>query len=138
MIKKILTAVVILGIIGASIGYKMYNKPHTDISSEKSIANITADQLLAAFKENETEANVKYLSKIITVTGKVLSQKTEDGKAIVQIETSDPMGTILCNLDPFAKQTKTTFEIGEEVSFKGTCSGYLSDVILDRCIESKK
>ncbi|MEP7269222.1 MAG: hypothetical protein ABI844_16495 [Saprospiraceae bacterium] len=135
MKRKIIAVVGILGILSLLIGYKMYNKPHADIAEAKSIATFSAADLQKTFSDKEEEANTKYLDKVITVSGKIMSQKTEGDKVILQLETGDPMSTVICNLDPFSTHRRKEFKEGEMVQFKGTCSGYLSDVILDRCVE---
>lgn len=137
MIKKLLAAVVFLAIAGGFAAYRMYNKPHQDISSAQSIAQLDALTLLQAFKDDETNANVKYLDKVITLSGKIAKVQKEQNLISVQLETDDPMSTIICNFDPFAKHTRLDFKEGELITIKGLCSGYLSDVVVDRCVESK-
>ncbi len=137
MLKKILLILLGLGLIGAFIAYKMYNKPHADVAATPMMKDVTSEELITAFKENETEANKKYLDRTIGVTGKIISVKTENNKTIIQLDTNDPMATILCNLDPLRDDHRTDFREGEMVHMKGICSGYLSDVILDRCVEIK-
>lgn len=135
MLKKIILLLFCLAFIGVFIAYKMYNKPHADVAATPIMKDLTAEALITAFKENEAEANTKYLDRTIGVTGKIISVKTENNKTIIQLDANDPMSTIICNLDPLRDDHRTNFKEGESVHFKGICSGFLSDVILERCVE---
>ncbi len=135
--KYIFIAALFIAGLGALIAYKMYNKPHKDIASSPEVATLIANDMLLAFKDDETAANLKYLDKVVCVSGKVVSVKNEQNQITLQLETEDPMSVIICNLDPYAAPSKTVFKEGDPVKIKGICSGYLSDVVMDRCIEIK-
>ncbi len=133
--KKILIVTVIL-ILGAGIfGYMQWNKPHQDIAGAKSDVTISATDLLAAFQSNEAEANTKYNDKIVEVTGSVRAANQTDGKTSVSLETGDAMSGVICELDDLSTPKRTTFNPGEQVTFKCTCTGILMDVVLVRCVE---
>lgn len=137
MIKKIVLILAVIGLVAAFIGYKMYNKPHVDTSVTPMMSDLTTEALITAFKENESEANAKYLDRMIGVTGKIISIKSENNKTIIQLDANDPMSSIICTLDALRDDHRTDFKEGEIIHMKGLCSGYLSDVILDRCVEIK-
>ena len=83
MIKKIVLILAVIGLVAAFIGYKMYNKPHVDTSVTPMMSDLTTEALITAFKENESEANAKYLDRMIGVTGKIISIKSENNKTII-------------------------------------------------------
>ncbi len=132
--KRILIAILILALIGGAIAYRMWNKPHENIAETKSVATVTSSDLFKSYSADEKSANEKYMAKVITVSGKVAESKVEEGKTVVTLQTEDPIGTVVCSLDPYSKQEKTSFAVGDQVSFKGICNGFLSDVIVDRCV----
>jgi len=134
MKSKILIVVALVLLIGAFIGYKMWNKPHMDIASADSFMTISANDLVKAFKEDEAAANAKFLNKVITVSGKIATVNQELGQNALHLETDDMMALVVCNLDPFSKHVKVDFKAGEQINLKGVCSGMLTDVIIDRCI----
>ena len=108
--KRILLIVLLLGLTGAGIGYRMYNKPHEDLSKSKADVTITATQLLADYEANETEANTKYLEKTLEVTGTVAKiEKTAEANTIV-LGQADAMSTVRCEMmdksADFATQVK--------------------------------
>jgi hypothetical protein len=137
MIKKIGVALALIVCIGGFIAYRMYHKPHVDIGQAPSTAEVTAVDLINAFTENEAQANEKYIGKTITVSGKVQSTRQEGDQVILSLQGTDEMSTVLCHLDPFHKHENLSWEPSTQVRLKGICSGYLSDVILERCIELK-
>lgn len=128
----------VLGGLCALIAYKMYHKPHKNIVKAEAVAIMTASEMLASYKNDEVAANGKYLDKILAISGTIASIKVQDNQISLQLDTGDPMSEIICNLDPFTKHKRTDFKVGEQVKLKGVCSGYLSDVVMDRCVEQPR
>mgnify|MGYP000285961114 FL=1 len=128
--KKILSAILILGIIGAFIAYKIYNKPHVNVANSKVDISLTANKILNDFSTDENDANAKYLEKIIEVKGEIVSLKTEKGLGIISLKTNDDFGTVLCHLSEESTRKMRNFKEGQTISVKGICTGYLMDVIL--------
>jgi hypothetical protein len=134
--KKFLFSFGLIGLIGVGVGLYIYNKPHKDIKKSKPDFKIEASQLLAEFEENETEANTKYLDKLIEVEGTVREVSLDDeGNVSVILESENPLSGIICQLDDLATHEKESFDPGEKVTFKGLCTGMLMDVVLVRCVE---
>jgi hypothetical protein len=138
MNKKTLIRLAIAGAaLAVAFGVYLWNKPHQDMASAKADMAIDAKMLYDEFKNNETDANAKYLEKIIQVKGVVAETNKNEGTTVIVLGCGDPMGGVACELDPLSKHEKTDFQPGEEVIFKGTCSGMLSDVSLSRCVMIK-
>ncbi len=135
--KNIMIGLLLLILAGATFGFYLWNKPQKNMTSAKTELSIDAQTILTAFETAENEANTKYLDKVVAVKGKVKEVKNEGGKICIALETDSPMSGVLCNLDPLSQHDKTTFSPGEEVVFKGVCTGFLSDVVLERCVLSK-
>ncbi len=137
--KKIIGLVVLLALAGgAYYGYSQWNKPHLDVAAASEDMSLSAKELFTAFSTDEAAANPKYLDKVIKVCGTVAENSaTTDGSTTIQLETGDAIGVIVCELDQLSKQDKTEFVKGETVCFKGLCSGYTSDVVLNRCVLTK-
>lgn len=131
--RKVLLFILMLGIIGAGVGYYMYNKPVASLEKKKPEVEVTASQLLADYETDETKANEMYLGKLVQVSGKVASITDEAGVVKILLEISNPLSSITCELE-------TGMEIGplkpgDDVIIKGSCTGYQSlgdmgDVIL--------
>ena len=136
-IKRILLVVVVLGLIGAAVGYALWNKPHENMQSSKAEATVEASALFQEYNADEKAANDKYLGKTIAVSGKVKeTSTTAGGPAKITLETGDEF-TVICELDALSQHARTDFPAGETVTFKGKCDGLNLDVQLSRCVEVK-
>lgn len=133
--KKLLIVTAIL-ILGAVIyGVIEFNRGEKVLSDVKSDITISANELLTAFQTDEATANTKYNDKVVEVSGEVQQSDVQDGKTIVRLNAGDSMAGVTCELDDKATHKRTEFKQGEQVTFKCTCSGFLMDVVLNRCVE---
>lgn len=131
--KKLLI-LLIVGLLGAGGIWLYINKGHTDVAGAKPALSISAKELVKAFESNEQKANTDYVGKLVEVTGKIVQiDNTEDGSVNVLLESDNPMSTVLCQLDPLQEQDYSGISEGREVRLKGLCSGFTTDVVLDRC-----
>jgi hypothetical protein len=132
--KKISIYILIIGLLGIFIGYKMYNKPHVNVAEKLADIAVTANILLAEFSLDETKANLKYLDKIIAVKGTITNIESNAEKATISLQTEDDFGSVVCYLvkDEFKKSAE--IKEGQEVVLKGICTGFLMDVILVKCV----
>jgi DNA/RNA endonuclease YhcR with UshA esterase domain len=129
-IKKIIIGVLIFGIVGVFVAYKMYNKPHIIVSETTADISISANKIVADFSADETAANSKYLEKIIEVKGLISETKIEKGKGIITLKTNDDFGSVLCHLSAESTKQMEALKEGQTITLKGICTGYLMDVIL--------
>ncbi|MFN0036017.1 MAG: OB-fold protein [Saprospiraceae bacterium] len=135
--KRILLLIVGLGLVGAAIGYALWNKPHENMATSKADSTVDASMLFKEYNTDETSANAKYLGKTIAVTGKVKETSKTDGAPVkVTLETGDEFA-VICELDALSQHSRTDFAAGETVTFKGKCDGINLDVQLSRCVEVK-
>lgn len=127
---KIIIVILIFGILGAFVGYKIYNKPHIDVAEKLADISISANEILSEFAADETTANTKFLDKIVAVKGVILETRIEKEKGIITLKTNDDFGSILCHLSAKSTKKMDKLKVGEIVIVKGICTGYLMDVIL--------
>ena len=132
--KNIILIILAIGIlIGLGYAYYGFNKTHSDMENLKPIATLKASELFDQFSQNESKANKKYVGKIVEVIGTVYS--IEDGNQndlnILLMEDGEMFG-VSCN----ARKTEMNVDLkeGDSVRIKGECSGFLSDVVLIRCV----
>ena len=138
--KKIaLYGLLIAMLCGGGIAWYQYNKPHVNIEKTAADVVIAAQALYEAYERDEADANALYLGKIIQVSG-VVTEVTQDEEGIAKIflDSGNPLGGVICQLDPLSKHLRTNFEEGEEIALKGKCDGMLMDVVITRCIEISK
>ncbi len=125
---KIILVLAILAIV-AFFGAKWYlrSKPARDVTKEQGI-QVTAQQIFDEFSTNETEANKKYLNKAIQVSGEVAeARKNQDNKTVVVLKTSDPIFGVNCTF----KDDPGNIQAGQNITFKGICTGFISDVVIN-------
>ena len=128
--NKIIFSILIIGILCFFISYKMYNRPHANITESTPDITLTADTIIAAFSSDETKANSRYLDKILNITGTVSEFKLKKNKGIITLKTNQDFGSVLCHLSESASQNIHSLIVGQKITLKGVCTGYLMDVIL--------
>lgn len=133
--KKILLALLMLGLVGGAVGLYYFNKPLEAMAGQKADFELSAAELYNAFELDEAAANAKYLDKVVQVTGTVLEVKPDEtGKTGILLDAGGMFG-VNCKLDDLAKDQRTSFTEGEAVTLKCICTGKLMDVVLVRCVE---
>jgi len=126
--KIVLIFSIILLVCISGIWYFIFYRPtryQRNVLAENSVS-VTADELVNNYEINEHKGDSLFLNKAVTVTGKVTDvRKNQEGKTIIFLESKDPMSNVSCTL-----QSPTNITPGNNVTVKGVCAGYLSDVIL--------
>ena len=132
--KKTLLIIISAGIV-LMLGYAYYgfNKTHSDMQKQKPVATLNASQLFEQFSQNESEANKNYTGKIIEVSGTIYSIEEGDQNDInILLMEDGEMFGVSCNA--VKTENNSLLEKGDPIIIKGECSGFLSDVILIRCV----
>lgn len=128
----ILTLIIVGIIVGSIIWIYAFQKSDLSVVSRKVDYELKSSDLLKNFINNEDSANKVFLDKIILVDG-VIDKITEDSLSI-SVYLKNPMedSGVMCG---FNKSTidKSKFNPGKEVKIKGLCTGYLMDVVLNKC-----
>ncbi len=101
-----------------------------NVANEQGI-QITSAALVSAFQTNETKANTTYLDKPIEIKGEISEIKTDQaGNTVITLKSDDSFAGVLSTL----KTADTTLKVGNLVTIKGICTGFLSDVVLKEAI----
>jgi hypothetical protein len=130
--KTILLGLLILLLTGAFIGYRMYNKPHRDLTNAAADFTLSATELFAGYEADEAAANTKYLDQVIRVKGTIMAINTDEaGQTSLTLDAGGLMGGVICQMDP---ALEIIFAEGQEVTLNGLCTGMLMDVVLVRCV----
>jgi hypothetical protein len=110
----------------------MYTKPRQSAAGEDAVVSIAADSLFLQYQRDEQGSDHKYLGKVIEVKGKI-SDIQHNGQSEIWILSGQPgAGGINCQL--FAVEKSPQYKIGDQVSLKGRCTGFLMDVNLADCV----
>jgi hypothetical protein len=131
--KRIILIILALAIVGAFITWKVvFRKSDTSVASKKADVEITADSLFASFEGDETKANSLYLNKIVLVSGLISEVTVTETGYSVYLKNPDDISGILCGFNG-KLQNEDNLKTGAVVKIKGICTGYLMDVVLNKC-----
>lgn len=133
--KKIIVGLLVLAVAtGAAVYYYTQRDSRNDIKYQKAVAEMTASALYEIYSENEDLADSRYLGKVITVSGQIVSVDQEDEKITISLDTDDPLNAVVCEMNTRIQADFSDIREGHEISIKGECSGKLMDIILVNCI----
>jgi hypothetical protein len=125
--KSIIILLAFFIITAISYAFYVWNTPHRNVSKETGI-KISATALFDSFSNNENTANNLFLNKTIEVKGKVTAVKVNNaGQTVIYLQSNDPVFGVNCTFS----NTPRSIKKDETIVFKGICTGYLDDVILN-------
>ena len=134
---KIIIVLVILGIIGAGLGYKfIYNKPHRNYEKAKPDYKVSSQELFSNYQNARHAAEKKYNGKVLEINGYLNKVETPDSLTIGIMVLGNGMfgdeGIRFTMLPKFSDQLSAF--VGAQVIIKGYCTGYNdTDVIFEKC-----
>ncbi len=136
--KKLLPLLVVLVLLVGVILFFRGNGPRdspTTVWEQGTEIRTDAVSLFDEFMQDETGANEKYLNKVTEVSGVVSTVRTDQGGQSVMLRTNDPTSGVRCRLDRKPGQDSKNYEVGQSVTFKCICSGFVRDVEMVQCVE---
>lgn len=135
--RIILLIVLIGGLIGLGIGMYMFQKPHDNLSDLKADYSLAATELFHEYETDETQANQRYLDKVIQIEGTLAEiSETGEGDAVLFLRPDDAMFGVSCAFSGADAQRALALSEGSSLSIKGVCTGMNLDVNLVRCVIS--
>jgi hypothetical protein len=134
---RILLAVIMIGFVSFILVYKLvYNKPHPDYEHEKAAFVLPAQSLYDQFKQNASEATLKFSGKIIEVDGVATAVEESDSLVIVSfVFGQGDFGDqgVRISMLPDNMEKARQIQPGDPVKIKGLCTGYNdTDVIIEK------
>lgn len=131
-VKIALFIVIFIALSAILAALYYYTLKHTDMSKAKPDFVITATVLQKEFEDNETTASIKYINKIIEVTGNIASIKpVENNYVNISLVTGSAVSSVNCTFPAIADPSQ--FKPGDAITLRGECSGFLMDVLLNNC-----
>jgi hypothetical protein len=109
-----------------------FRKSETSVSEQKAEIEMKASELVQDYEMNENAANQKYIGKIILVSGIVNSIDTDSLSISVVLKESSATAGVMCSFDKNNLDV-TRIKPGTSVNIKGVCTGYLMDVVMNKC-----
>lgn len=134
--KKIILPVVILVLIGITLGVYFVNKPHRNIAEEVPTVDLEATQLLHNFQENYDSTWVELRDQTITVSGVVSEVSASAKSRYIAFEVEADFGGVIGYLD--TNLTEVNVQPGDKIQLKGKVNGYdpdlFQEVELKECV----
>ncbi|NNE27522.1 MAG: hypothetical protein HKN09_11825 [Saprospiraceae bacterium] len=94
---------------------------------------IGATELYEQYEADEQKANASYLGKIIEVQGKIqMIEEDQAGATVIILNCDDGFGGVMCTLAEGSKAR--LFEVNQDITIIGLCTGKLMDVVLNKCV----
>lgn len=132
--KLVWIAIIICLLIGTIAAFYTFRAPESSVKRQKTEVEITAIELFANFENDENTSNQLYVGKTIEVSGIVTDiSKNKDGSASIKLDANAMFGNVICNFSAEEIKKGNSATVGGEITIKGSCSGFLMDVILEKC-----
>ncbi|MFI5128390.1 MAG: hypothetical protein ACHQFX_00300 [Chitinophagales bacterium] len=137
-----LVILILLGIgFGAWKGSKEYNRRNADLGTVKADINIGAVDLIQEYQRNDSIGDLKYLGRIVEITGNVKKiELDEKGYYTVIMGDTSSRSSVRCSIDTAYSGDAAHLTAGSSANLRGACTGFNrdemglgSDVILNRC-----
>lgn len=129
----IIITAVSFAIIVAILAYLwIFRKAEPSVNSKNADFEISAGELLQHFENDEVSASKTFVDKVIIVKGPVDTVSEDSLTITVYLREEDAFSGVLCSFDKSVINAEGLNK-GNVVRIKGICSGYLLDVILNRC-----
>jgi hypothetical protein len=131
-VKVALFIVIFIALSAILAALYYYNLKATDMSKAKPDFILPASALQKAFEDDETKASVIYINKIVEVTGNIASVKPAENNVIsISLVTDSDLSSVICTFP--AVSDHSVFRVGDQITLRGECSGFLMDVLLNNC-----
>ena len=134
---KIVLGLAAVGLLAAFLVYTfLFNKKHPDYEKLPAAYSLTARELYDAFVKSPEAASSKYTGKVIEVRGILGKTETADSTVIaVFVFHQGDFGDegVRCSMLPKYSQEAQRLQPDGEVRFKGYCTGFTGDVVLEKC-----
>jgi hypothetical protein len=126
-------------VIGGYFALREYNRAPAAADRQKVEHTVTAEQLMAEFREDEAAARQKYVGdtdQVIQVSGTIREiERSGEEHVIITLETGDPFAGVMCSMNN--KDLPEHWKEGDHVELIGFCQGIqgvdpLIDIIIQR------
>lgn len=147
-IKIILIIFLLVGLVGGSYVFYLWNMPHLDVQAQKADFSITANDLVNEYLTNEKTANAKYLgengeSKIIVISGTINKIDTDmNNQKVILLKDDSAKAGVNCTFMTSTNNNASTLKVGDKTKIKGIIrsgASYDADmeiyenVVLEKC-----
>jgi uncharacterized protein YpmB len=133
-IKALIIVLVVIIVIFLAAYLYFINMPDKDVSKLKPDYQVTASALAQEYESEPEMSDKKYIDKIIEVTGTITEISKDQNDSFVFILKQEDSNTgVLCTLSQENDKKASSYKVGDKVTIRGTCSGMLFEVVLNKC-----
>jgi len=132
--KYLVIAVLIIVLVALVVFLYVFRKSKDSVEGMKPDFVMSSNELVSAFESDEKIANDKYVNKIIEVSG-VIAEINDDSAYVTYVLRDDnAFSGVSCSIkkSKTGKQSEKKYEIGDSITLKGICNGFLMDVVLNK------
>ena len=127
------TTKIMLGLLGALLlaAFSAFLYLSSDRTQfQKADYVLEADAMYREYSRDEAAGNQKYLNKVLEVRGEIAEATTDqNGSTVLMFREKGASGGVLCTLNGKVSNVG----VGQTVRVKGLCTGFLFDVVLNKC-----
>ena len=132
--KSVVYAVLVVAVIASMIAVWMYFKPQASVKNRQADYKLSAKQLAEAFASNEDQANALYTGKVLEVEGYLQEIIRDERSVVLMLGDVSQTNGVSCYLRADDRGEVNSLKAGNQVTVKGICSGFLLDVVVEKCI----
>lgn len=136
--KKMLIPLIGILVIFIAVGLFLYNKPHQNITKAKAAYSISSSELFSQFEQSTPDALKKYTGKVLEVNGSVQTIEISESYATVILADEGDFYGVNCSFNEDQMEGLDALVVGELITLKGECKGFIDDVIISNCVIIKK
>ena len=109
--------------------------PDKSITKQTSDFSLSAKDFAKEYETDQTGSDKKFIDRIIEVKGVIDEISTDQNNSTVFILRDKESSTgVLCTLSGKATGKMKKYKKGDTITIKGTCSGMLFEVVMNKCI----
>lgn len=116
------------------ISLNLLDKKAIDINKALTFKNTESEILVANFLTNEKLADETYTRKVIEITGTVKEVSFLNNRNTLILQGKDKNSGVICDMNANQIDAIHKISIGDKITVKGICKGFLKDVVMLNCI----
>ncbi|KPM31854.1 tRNA anti-like domain containing protein [Croceitalea dokdonensis DOKDO 023] len=132
---KIIFSIIIVSVV---IGFVLFNSQaslNDNIMANNKATVLPIDQMIQVFQNDALSAKEQYINQLVQVKGRVHDiTYLNDRQTIILKGVEFQDSYIICDMSQEDTNVDKSIQIGQEISLKGVCKGFLLDVILLNCV----
>jgi hypothetical protein len=103
-------------------------------SNKKSEIQISSEELISLFHENENRANSVFVGKMIEAKGVIKKITYQNDTFTIFLKGENESSYVICVMQTDQHSNVNQMVLGQSIVLKGICKGFLNDVIFFGCI----